>query len=120
MKSDSVAAVRWFDVGQALLWALEAYQAASRAMEVPEGEDAEGWASKGDFAHEFHAGFTRRLSLAAFRHGNVPDPGSATEVLGWPVGGDSAEQTEFLERLKKCGLCVGENAADNRASAGVR
>lgn len=125
MKNDPAAAVRWFDAEQAVTWALQAFYAACRNIEPPEGEawhDPEHgpWADRGCFVWEFHAALTRRLNLAAWRHGNVPPPGSATELLGWPDQADLSERIEFLERLRKCGLCVDENAADNRASQGSR
>jgi hypothetical protein len=119
MKNDPAASVRWFDAEQAMTLALQAYYAACRDLQPPEGEswdDAEAgpWASAGDFAWEFHAAFTRRLSLAAWRRGIAPPCGSADEPLGWPKCGDVGEEMEFLEHLGKCGLCVEESTPDNR------
>lgn len=125
MKTDLAASVRWFGAEQAATWALQAFYAACRDIEPPAGEAVNDpefgpWAHKGDFAHAFHAAFTRRLSLAAFRRGDVPSPSSATEPLGWPDQLDSDAQSEFLERLKIGGLLVEQNAGNNRPSPGSR
>lgn len=125
MKTDLAVSVRWFDAEQAVTWALQAFYAACRDTEPPAGEAVNDpefgpWAHGGDFAHAFHAAFTRRLSLAAFRRGDVPNPSSATECLGWPDQLDSGAQIEFLDRLKKGGLCVDEKAGNNRSSPGSR
>ena len=121
MKSDRVASVCWFDAEQAMVWALQAYYAARREVEPHQGElDPETWASAGGFAHEFHAALTRRVSLAAFRRGIAPDSGCASELLGWPSGDDPEFEKGWLDGLRKCGLCVDENAVDNRATPGVR
>jgi len=103
-----------------MVWALQAYYAACREVEPHQGElDPETWASAGGFAHEFHAALTRRVSLAAFRRGIAPPSGCADESLGWPERGDLGEEKEFLEHLERCGLCVDENAVDNRSKPGV-
>jgi len=124
MKNDPAAAVRWFDAEQAMTLALQAYYAACRDVQPPQGEswdDAEAgpWADAGGFAWSFHAAFTRRLSLAAWRRGIAPPSGCADESLGWPERGDLGEEKEFLEHLERCGLCVDENAVDNRSKPGV-
>jgi hypothetical protein len=124
MKNDPAASVRWFGAEQAVTWALQAFYAACRDIEPPAGESWGGpesgpWADKGGFLHAFHSALTWRLNLAAWRHGDVPPPESATELLGWPDRGDLAAQVAFLEGLRKCGLCVDGNAADNRSEPGV-
>lgn len=75
----------WFNAEQALAWALQAYYAACKEIQPPQGEDPNTWASKGDFLHTFHAALTNRLNLAAFTNGDIEPPASASEQLGWPL-----------------------------------
>lgn len=109
MKREVVDAWRWFTLGDALAWALDAYREASRRIQPPPDEpEPETWAHGGVFVDEFHRALTLRLNAEAQARG-LPTSGSASELLGW----DGPELPEYLEMAQR------ENRPQNAVREGT-
>jgi len=117
MKPNRAAACRFFSHGQAVLFAMQAYAEAARAVEPPDGkawfdEDGSPWSGYADWAREFCRAMREQVERCAIARRVPFESGSVFPELFWSLEGD------FLPP-ENAPFATQDNRPDNRAGSGA-
>lgn len=128
MKSDQVAACRFFSAEDVCRWALSAYYGASRALVPPNGEAfiAEGcaWSSAACFAFDVHRRLTESMVAAAIDAKIPCNHWSESASCSWDDSGFPGSHADYVVAhfagLELNDLPPLDNPGNNRSDGGLR